>query len=337
MEENSEIEIEIETETETEFFERQARERKELEQRAEKLKSCVPKKDRVGRDRINQEIDEMKKALKESHEKERKERGFAPRNDGDGNTQAAATSTKPTENGNSTSRANDAVKSFYPTNNGSQPQQLSKAQLKKQKRKEQEAEKQKQIEAERWDNLSKPTEKQQEDQAFRLLLEPLNMGIHHIPADGNCMYSAISHQLSLLQDTAFLERIYPPLDIKDVMQLRRRVAEYMREHPDDFAPFLDDGSDSHIDLNAYCDRVETRQDCWGGQLELKAFAECLDMVIHVYAVGMPLVVMEKHKGDGVEKYKDDDRPILRLCYHRKMYGLGEHYNSVVVLSKKSNE
>ncbi|KAK1862299.1 hypothetical protein I4F81_004873 [Pyropia yezoensis] len=58
---------------------------------------------------------------------------------------------------------------------------------------------------------------------------------------------------------------------------------------------------------------------WGGQLELLAFARAMGVRVEVYAVGMPVVAM----GDASAER------VARVSYHRKYYGLGEHYNQVI--------
>lgn len=51
----------------------------------------------------------------------------------------------------------------------------------------------------------------------------------------------------------------------DKQELRKSAAEYMRQNPDDFVPFLylEDGN-----FEKYCNDVENTA-CWGGQLEVR--------------------------------------------------------------------
>ena len=100
-------------------------------------------------------------------------------------------------------------------------------------------------------------------------------------------------------------------------ELRKRAAQYMRDHAEEFAPFL--GHDPNDeDYTAYCDKVESVVLAeWGGQLELKALSHVLGLPIHVYD-GSNIIKM----GDNI-----DEEP-LRISYHRFYYALGEHYNSV---------
>lgn len=105
--------------------------------------------------------------------------------------------------------------------------------------------------------------------------------------------------------------------------LRTAAARYMRQHSDDFIPFLPDlGSDPEEVQEAfarYCDRMENTS-AWGGQPEILAISHVFHTPIHVLQPGMPLVRI------GDEAYPDK-RPLL-ISYHTKLYGLGEHYNSL---------
>jgi hypothetical protein len=51
----------------------------------------------------------------------------------------------------------------------------------------------------------------------------------------------------------------------DYKELRISAAEYMRQNPDDFTPFLylEDGN-----FDRYCNDIENTA-CWGGQLEVR--------------------------------------------------------------------
>ena len=71
--------------------------------------------------------------------------------------------------------------------------------------------------------------------------------------------------------------------------MRAIAANYMREHRDDFAPFIEENEAGQaVDFEDYCYEVENTA-AWGGQLELGALATALQKHIRVYAVGMPVV------------------------------------------------
>uniref|UniRef100_A0A8C5PSS0 ubiquitinyl hydrolase 1 n=1 Tax=Leptobrachium leishanense TaxID=445787 RepID=A0A8C5PSS0_9ANUR len=102
--------------------------------------------------------------------------------------------------------------------------------------------------------------------------------IKQIPFDGHCMYRAIEHQLKEQDDALTLSK------------LRSQTADYMRQHAEDFLPFLNTANTP----------------AWGGQLELR-----------VIQADSPLIVREEYSSN----------PIA-LVYTRHAYGLGEHNNSV---------
>jgi OTU domain-containing protein 6 len=68
----------------------------------------------------------------------------------------------------------------------------------------------------------------------------------------------------------------------------------------------------------YCDAVESTG-VWGGQPEILALSRVFNTPIHVVQAGSPVVKV------GAEESKSDP---LMISYHRRMYGLGEHYNSL---------
>lgn len=70
------------------------------------------------------------------------------------------------------------------------------------------------------------------------------------------MYAAILHQLN--QGASAQQRT--------VQQLRNMTAEFMRSHPEEFTPFMDDVTND-VEFSKYCDDVQRTQ-AWGGQLEV---------------------------------------------------------------------
>jgi len=108
------------------------------------------------------------------------------------------------------------------------------------------------------------------------------------------------------------------------VELRRLAGAHLRSHADEFAPFLglEAGSPEFI---AYCEKVESVSAAeWGGQVELRALAACLERQIHVYDSAAPLIVMGEEFTDATP---------LKVTYHRHYFSLGEHYNSVRYLEE----
>ena len=144
-------------------------------------------------------------------------------------------------------------------------------------------------------------------------LAKLNMVIHNIVADGHCLFNAISHQLKIRMDK-----------VVTCKELRSLAVKHIRANKEEFLPFLlsffeENGGGS---LDEYCDRMENEA-VWGGQPEIKALANELNVSIHVIQVDAPDLVMSP----SIVSSSDDDKT-LYISYHKHQYGLGEHYNSL---------
>ena len=68
-----------------------------------------------------------------------------------------------------------------------------------------------------------------ENKSILEALKERNLALVHIDPDGDCLFSAIAHQLSLHGG--------PDLNSENV---RSQAATYIRENSDDFVPFLTD-------------------------------------------------------------------------------------------------
>ncbi len=190
----------------------------------------------------------------------------------------------------------------------------SKAQLKKEKK---EAEARKRYEEAKESMKDWDDPKVAEDQRLAMQLEPQGLKVKEIAPDGHCLYRALADQcVQNLQD------LHPDL-AKEVAtwekgaghtQVRGLCAAFMRQHMDDFAPFVDTD-----DFGAYIDKIENTAE-WGGDVELTALARRLQSHIHVYSATMSEQTFSPERESGVH---------LRLSYHKHAFGLGEHYNSVV--------
>ena len=110
-------------------------------------------------------------------------------------------------------------------------------------------------------------------------------------------------------------------------QLRRKAADFMRRHPDDFAPFMADddlgggGGDGDGDIfTAYLAKLTDTAE-WGGNLELTALARALPAHLHVYSAAADDLVFSPDRPSACALH-------LHLSFHRHAFGLGEHYNSL---------
>lgn len=136
-----------------------------------------------------------------------------------------------------------------------------------------------------------------------------------IPADGHCLFSALSDQL---------KRTGCPVE-HSYKSLRRAAAGYMMNNEQHFKGFL---SLESATFESYCRRIE-RTNAWGGQHELIALSHVLERNIQVLRHDMSIQMFpdpETHT-----PYAGDP---LRLSYHIHEYS-GEHYNSVVSLEEKN--
>lgn len=146
---------------------------------------------------------------------------------------------------------------------------------------------------------------------------------HEIPADGHCLFSAIADQLCqnsipLIPDSVFVndenKEEGPPCKV-----VRKVAAKYMRDRPDDFAPFV--GEEEQGGFEGYLDRIRDTAD-WGGELELAACSGAYEVEIRVVQQGR----IQKIPDHGKEK--DEKNKVLWVAFYRRHLGLGEHYNSL---------
>jgi len=170
-------------------------------------------------------------------------------------------------------------------------------------------------------------EKAAEERAIKSVCDSLGLEMHEINPDGHCLYSAIADQLALLG-------LLNP-QIANYKTTRAAAAAYMMDHPDDFIPFLpsvegEDGrgatSGGLINPRQFSQYCATVRDTgtWGGEPEIMALSRAYNVPIHVAQWGSQPIVCHSPTGDQV----DPKLPSVKISYHRRMYGLGEHYNSL---------
>ena len=157
-----------------------------------------------------------------------------------------------------------------------------------------------------------------ESQKLASLLAARHLEIKQIPSDGHCMYRAIEDQLKDHHNSW------------TVATLRNQTAKYIHSHFDDFLPFLTNPNTGDMyskeEFEKYCDDIANTA-AWGGQLELRALSHILQTPIEVVQMDSPsIIVGEEYSG----------KPII-LVYMRHAYGLGEHYNSVKLLTDATTE
>ncbi|KAJ3545358.1 hypothetical protein NMY22_g2474 [Coprinellus aureogranulatus] len=155
----------------------------------------------------------------------------------------------------------------------------------------------------------------------------LDLTMHEINPDGHCLFSAIADQFALLG-------VIPPEQARYDL-LRAAAANYIYTHPDDFLPFLpsSEGEDGYgadapglmspEQFRNYCESIKDTA-IWGGEPEILALSRAFKTPIHVVQAGQPRIVVHSPTTDGTSQ----TTPPARISYHRRMYGLGEHYNSL---------
>ncbi|KAK6917023.1 OTU domain [Dillenia turbinata] len=202
-------------------------------------------------------------------------------------------------------------------------QKASKGARRREKRAQQEAAREQRIQEEQSNIVS---DRMIENEILEQKLDPLGLTVNEIKPDGHCLYRAIEDQLALMSGGS------SPYSYRE---LREMVAAYMRTHASDFLPFFlsesaveEDTDDSLAErFECYCKEVESTA-AWGGQLELGALTHCLKKHILIFSGSFPDVEMGKEYksecGTGLSKSS------IKLSYHKHAFGLGEHYNSVVL-------
>ncbi|KAJ1353139.1 hypothetical protein KIN20_009704 [Parelaphostrongylus tenuis] len=150
--------------------------------------------------------------------------------------------------------------------------------------------------------------------AVHKILDERELELVDIPPDGDCLYNAVADQLKRIKG-------YEQTTGKD---MRRRAAKYIREHKEDFIPFLTNEDDDPLpdfEFEKYCHGVENESKdggVWGGEPELNALSQSLERSIElIQPIGPPVIF-----GEEFNKTKQ-----LIIVYHRHAYQLGAHYNS----------
>jgi len=154
-------------------------------------------------------------------------------------------------------------------------------------------------------------------------LAELQRRVKEISPNGHCLYASVAHQLEVRGMVPTLDEALGESPLPDQMfrAVRLAAAQHLRAHKASFAPFLaeDPSTDAADPYEAHCESVENSAE-WGGHMELAALSAVLKIPICVYEAGKPDCVITDPAASG---------EALELSFHRHMYSLGEHYNSVV--------
>ncbi|KAJ7632573.1 hypothetical protein FB45DRAFT_1026726 [Roridomyces roridus] len=164
-------------------------------------------------------------------------------------------------------------------------------------------------------------EAKDEERDISRVCEELHLQMHEINPDGHCLFSAVADQLQLLSILPASEASYT--------NIRAAASTFIHTHPDDFLPFLTSADEagsglmSPEEFDGYCVTIRDTA-AWGGEPEIQALSRAFNVPIHVVQGGQPPVVVH----DPSHPPPEDTKRVVRISYHRRMYGLGEHYNSL---------
>ncbi|KAJ1732208.1 OTU protein [Coemansia biformis] len=284
-------------------------EKKELVARVTALKKTVPKGDKRKKKEVGAEIAELEKEQADRHGAELKRFGEEQADDEQQATGGLGADRGPAATSDCEEPAAPAGGMYGNFGQaGRQGGKKSKAKQRQQRKADEQRRLQEETEQEAANMVDVAAD---EAAAIGELARARGLCVREIRADGHCLYSAIADQLCAYHGQP---AAYP--------QIRKRAAEYMRSHRDDFIPFMarEDGEMfDEDDYARHCDDVESTA-AWGGQQEITALSHALELPIHVYQIGMPVLRV------GEEEY--GAKAPVNLSYHRHAYGLGEHYNSL---------
>nr|CAD7573586.1 unnamed protein product [Timema californicum] len=185
---------------------------------------------------------------------------------------------------------------------------VSKAQKRREKKSTKEKEREEFIKEQ--EEKNKTGARNVETKKIKQILKKRNLMIHKMPSDGNCLYSAVDHQRKMVGEVGL-----------GLSRLRLLTADYLRQNRDEFLPFISHPETGNMlteeQYYEYCDQVAGTP-AWGGEVEV-TLSQALRCAIEVVQAEGPSLILG-------EEYDSDKR--LVLAYHRYMFGLGEHYNSV---------
>lgn len=270
------------------------KERKELQAKIQAIKKSVPKGDKKRKKESNEEIAKLESELNQRHEEEIK----------------ALQSTSIQEEEELAAKLDDTSLNDKPET-GSETR-VSKAQRRREKKAALNRERDQRIAEEEASNVN--SARKIEYEKIKNILKKRNLTLKEISTDGHCLYRAVADQLSRVDINTTVER------------LRKQTADFMRSHPDDFMAFLSNPNTQEPltaeEFEKYCHDVESTA-AWGGQLEISAMSNILHVPVEVIQADGPIIITGEHF----------TAPSVILSYHRHAYGLGEHYNSVVPVTK----
>lgn len=122
-----------------------------------------------------------------------------------------------------------------------------------------------------------------------------DIAIVEITGDGNCLFRALSHQLTASQSSH--------------SEIRKKVVEQMLKNPDIYQPFLEEP------LSKHAGRMK-KTGVYGGNLELASFCNEYRLSVCIHQANCRPYIINPKDSNGVN--------LLHIAYHPEM----EHYSSV---------
>ena len=289
--------------TEEELTLKHKKERKELQAQIQTLKKSICKGDKKKKKEITEEIGHLEEALEKKQNEELTTWKVVHLN----------INNVENENIEFSRSSNESIKSNV--QNEQSTQRISKAQKRRDKKANAEKERNQRIIEE--EALNVFGKRNVEIQTIKKILFERGLMIYEIPSDGHCLYNAVAHQLKVIGET--------PLNFQE---LRIKTGIYLRENMNEFLPFISNPDSDDLlspeQYEKYCDDVADTN-AWGGAIELQVLSHVLKCPIEVIqASGAPYIIGES--------YSTEKKMIL--TYHRHMYELGAHYNSVTKYVKE---
>lgn len=300
-------------ETENELLSRHKKEIKDLVGRTTGMKKQASKSTRKN---VMKQIKEMEEDLERKHEKELKEFNGESYNDDNGTddddelTPEKLLAQLEIDNNNNNNKQPESLSKFDITTN-SIIKESTEGKKKRNRRKEKLAQREAEIkriqEEARVEQGKKPDLRGIELNNIKELCDIQNVIQYDITPDGHCLFASIADQLKIRQGIN-----------SNVKELRKNAANYIKENPNDFIPFLfDEETMSLKNIDEYVEKIENTA-MWGGDLEILALSKVYDCPISVMMSGRSALRMNEN---GLNSE-------LKLVYYQHAFGLGEHYNSL---------
>ncbi|KAG0683542.1 hypothetical protein C6P40_000054 [Pichia californica] len=300
-------------ETENELLSRHKKEIKDLVGRTTGMKKQATKSTRKN---VMKQIKEMEEDLERKHEKELKEFNGESYNDDNGTddddelTPEKLLAQLEIDNNNNNNKQPESLSKFDITTN-SIIKESTEGKKKRNRRKEKLAQREAEIkriqEEARVEQGKKPDLRGIELNNIKELCDIQNVIQYDITPDGHCLFASIADQLKIRQGIN-----------SNVKELRKNAANYIKENPNDFIPFLfDEETMSLKHIDEYVEKIENTA-MWGGDLEILALSKVYDCPISVMMSGRSALRMNEN---GLNSE-------LKLVYYQHAFGLGEHYNSL---------